>query len=301
MTDPLLDHLRATAHDTAPEPGPALDPGLVLAHGRRRRRARYTVGAVAGLAAFATAVAVGAPLLDRADATVDPASAPSGTATVEPAETAEPTTAETSAPASAEVPATPPEPVDVGLGTIAVVGPGADGYLGAPGGVKVWLSSTDGPDFIDLRLEFPNGYVFQSTPTTEPLEKRSREFYHWSYKVKSSPDDEEGIENGPEYPFVVVGHLGEGGGDAPRAAVVTSGSTAAELPLFQVPGSDRWFYVFWEGEDTQVPEGVRRRVVVRQPDGTYEIGSCGDLYPERSCGPDTGEEWMVDLAREILE
>ncbi|UJP39386.1 hypothetical protein [Cellulomonas palmilytica] len=295
MSDPLLDHLRATAHDTAPEPGPALDPALVLSRGRRRRRTRYTVGAVAGVAAFATALAVGAPLLDRADGTLDPASAPSATATVRSLETAEPTAPET----AQAVPATPPEPVDLGYDTRAVVGPGADGYLGAPGGVKVWLRSTDRTDVFDLRLEFLNGHVFQSPiGHDEPLEDRSREYYHLSYRSADSPDDEE-PQNALASPRVVVGHLGKGGGAAPRAAVITSPTTAAELPLFQVPGSDRWFYVIWEGENRV--EGLGQRVVIRRADGSYEIGSCSSRHLEDTCEVEDHETWMEDLAREVLE
>ncbi len=303
MSDPLLDHLRATARDTAPEPGPALDTALVLAHGRRRRRARHAVGAVAGVAVLATTVAVGAPLLDRADGTAGPATSPSVAATVEPTDTATPAAAETpQADSQSEpptVPATPPEPVDLGHDVVAVVGPGADGYLGAPGGVKVWLRSKGGPDFLDLKLEFLNGYVFQSKPTTEPLEERSREFYHWDHRIKHTHDDPLGDDNGPMFPQVTIGHLGDGGGEAPRAAVVTSLTTAAELPLFQIPGSDRWFYVYWEGSDQS--GGEQQRVVIRRADGSYELGSCGSNGPGASCEVEKYEKWKEDLAREVLE
>ena len=159
-------------------------------------------------------------------------------------------------------------------------------------------SSKGSPDFIDLRLEFLNGYVFQSKPTTYPLEKRSREFYHWSCKIKNSPDDPEGSDNGPNIPQVTVGHLGKGGGEAPRAAVMTSKTTAAELPLFQVPGSDRWFYVYWEGRHM---EGEQQRVVVRRADGSYELGSCGSNRPDETCEVEEYDKWKEDLAREILE
>ena len=284
MTDPWLDHLRTTAHDTAPEPGPALDTALVLARGHRRRRARYTVGAVTGVAVFALTAAVGVPLLDRADGTTGPAAASTASA------------ADSSSPA---VPATPPEPVDLGHDIVAVVGPGADGYLGAPGGVKVWLRKGSGPDVFDVKLEFLNGYVFE-TPIghDEPLEDRSREYYHVGYQRAETPDDTEG-QDGPDSPRIVLGHLGKAGGAAPRAAVITSATTAAELPLFQVPGSDRWFYVIWGGE--QRVEGVGQSVVVRRADGSYEMGSCASRHREDTCAVEDHDRWMEDLAREILE
>lgn len=294
MNDPLLDHLRATAHDTAPEPGPALDPALVLSRGRRRRRTRYAAGAVAGVAAFAAAVAVGAPLLDRADGTTDPASSSSETAAVEPTDASGAATA---------VPATPPEPVDLGHDHVAAVGPGADGYLGAPGGVKVWLRSDGDADHVAVRVEYPSGLVWDFHDAPDPLEPRSREFFYPSHRIERFPDDPEG-KDGPNHPEVTLGHLGQGGEPEPRAAIITSPTTAAELPLFQIPGSDRWFYVFYQGPGSELPDGStvgRDHVVIRRADGTYEMTSCGSRGPDATCEVEESEQWMEDLAREVLQ
>lgn len=303
MTDPLLDHLRATAHDTAPEPGPALDTALVMAHGRRRRRTRCTVGAVAGVAAFATAVAVGAPLLDRGTVTTDPAASSSvaaPTASDSPA-TAEPTASETSQDPSPTVPASPPEPVDLGRDHIAVTGPGADGYLGAPGGVKVWLRSTGDADHIATRIEFPNGHVWDFDDLDE-LEDLSREFFFPSYQLPRYDGDPEG-EDGPTYPEVTIGHLGKHVEPGARAVLITGPETAAELPLFQIPGSDRWFYAFYQGPGSAQPVGTdvgRDHVIIRWPDGTYEAASCAANGPDGSCEVEESESWMEDMARDLL-